>query len=155
MEMHVDEGRTLLPPPLSLSHMNSVPLPCCPHTQAMKMHVDEGRTLLVAAAQSFSHIFPRPHTQAMEMHVDQGRTLLSLPSVRFRKTINTVDMLTGEEMAVNAQHYAVLVTDVNQDSMRAGHRWVVVVGDADELTVTGWWRVTGHRHEPGQHEGGT
>ena len=61
----------------------------------------------------------------MEMHVDQGRTLLSLPSVRFRKTINTVDMLTGEEMAVNAQHYAVLVTDVNQDSMRAGHRWVV------------------------------
>ncbi len=41
------------------------------------------------------------------------RTLLAVPSVRFRKTINTEDQ-RGRPVAVNAQHYAVLVTDVEQ-----------------------------------------
>jgi hypothetical protein len=45
--------------------------------------------------------------------------LLAKPSVRFRKTINTVwvneaDRTQRRVMSVNAQHYAVLVTDVKQ-----------------------------------------
>jgi hypothetical protein len=45
--------------------------------------------------------------------------LLAKPSVRFRKTINTVsvsktDPTQRRVMSVNAQHYAVLVTDVKQ-----------------------------------------
>jgi hypothetical protein len=45
--------------------------------------------------------------------------LLAKPSVRFRKTINTVDVSKLDPrqrrvVSVNAQHYAVLVTDVKQ-----------------------------------------
>ena len=36
--------------------------------------------------------------------------------MRFRKTINTVDD-SGVRLAVNAQLYAVLVTDVNEHSL--------------------------------------
>eukprot|EP00798_Chlamydomonas_sp_ICE-L_P014459 gene14459-20471_t len=48
--------------------------------------------------------------------VDMG--LLAQPSVRYRKTINAVTK-TGETVAVNAQLYTVLVTDVNQNPLVA------------------------------------
>jgi hypothetical protein len=38
---------------------------------------------------------------------------LSKPSVSYRRTINTIDS-EGRPVAVNAQHYAVLVTDVEE-----------------------------------------
>lgn len=34
------------------------------------------------------------------------------PSVRFLKTVNTQDLLTGEPVSINAQQYCVLITDV-------------------------------------------
>jgi hypothetical protein len=47
---------------------------------------------------------------------DSDMPLLAKPSVRWRKTINTIEVREGKEYmrAVNAQHYAVLVTDVDQ-----------------------------------------
>ena len=51
-----------------------------------------------------------------------GQGLLSQPSVRFRKTINTSLGAGGHKVAVNAQNYVVLVTDVNQDPLRPGRR---------------------------------
>eukprot|EP00798_Chlamydomonas_sp_ICE-L_P013783 gene13783-19691_t len=48
--------------------------------------------------------------------------LLSQPSVRFRKTINAVDPHFGEVVAVNAQLYTVLVTDVNQNALEANKK---------------------------------
>lgn len=50
---------------------------------------------------------------------DDDAPLLAKPSVRFRKTINTVFVPKDNPkqprvVAVNAQHYAVLVTDVKQ-----------------------------------------
>lgn len=47
--------------------------------------------------------------------------VLAKPSVRFRKTINTYDD-RGRQIAVNAQHYAVLVTDVEQGPYPEIHR---------------------------------
>jgi hypothetical protein len=38
--------------------------------------------------------------------------MLAKPSVRYRKTINAIDH-SGRRMAVHAQQYAVLVTNVN------------------------------------------
>ncbi|KAF8073110.1 AAP5 [Scenedesmus sp. PABB004] len=52
--------------------------------------------------------------QQGEWAVAPDKPLLAKPSVRFRKTINTFDYSTGRLTAVNAQHYAVLVTDVQQ-----------------------------------------
>lgn len=43
----------------------------------------------------------------------QETGLLAKPSVRYRKTINVMDRY-GNDMGVGAQHYAVLVTDVQQ-----------------------------------------
>ncbi|GAX72907.1 hypothetical protein CEUSTIGMA_g362.t1 [Chlamydomonas eustigma] len=51
----------------------------------------------------------------------RSQGLLSQPSVRFRKTINTQD-IEGELVSVHAQHYAILVTDVNQDALRHGEQ---------------------------------
>lgn len=49
--------------------------------------------------------------QACELTAETRRLLLSKPSVRYRKTINTVTT-RGRRVAVNAQQYAVLVTNV-------------------------------------------
>ena len=40
-------------------------------------------------------------------------SVLAKPSIRFRKTINAVDW-RGRTVGVNAQQYAVLITNVNQ-----------------------------------------
>jgi hypothetical protein len=41
--------------------------------------------------------------------------LLAKPSVRFRKTINVWDRDTNKFKGVMAQHYAILVTDVEDE----------------------------------------
>lgn len=50
------------------------------------------------------HSLPRHHLQR---GVHTAR-----PSVRFLKTVNTEDLVTGEPVAMNAQQYCVLITDV-------------------------------------------
>jgi hypothetical protein len=49
---------------------------------------------------------------ADNQNIVDDKPLLAKPSVRFRKTINTID--NRSVISVNAQHYAVLVTDVKQ-----------------------------------------
>lgn len=58
-----------------------------------------------------------PHVPGMEWPQDAAwprDTNLAKPSVRWRKTINYHNEKTGELKGVMAQHYAVLVTDVEQ-----------------------------------------
>jgi hypothetical protein len=51
--------------------------------------------------------------QDAEVNEDTAALMLARPSVRYRKTVNTFNTV-GRRVAVNAQQYAVLVTNVRQ-----------------------------------------
>lgn len=54
----------------------------------------------------------RKLTEEEAADIDIGKVMLAKPSVRYRKTVNAYDR-NGHRTAVNAQQYAVLVTNVN------------------------------------------
>ncbi|KAG1670529.1 hypothetical protein FOA52_015394 [Chlamydomonas sp. UWO 241] len=87
--------------------------------QAASMNGAEGPRASVVGIAEDGEVLQVQEMTAVEA-APTAMGVLSMPSVRLRKTINTMD--GGQIVAVNAQQYAVLVTDVNQDSLNEGAR---------------------------------
>lgn len=94
--------------------------------------------------------------------VDETRAkgqLLAKPSVRYRKTINTwnprANWGEGGEESVNAQHYAILVTDVQQPyDAHDPTKWVPGGRAAKREGRGGPWDAPSGCHQRGQRKAG-
>ena len=99
---------------------------------AVSMHVVTAATYLLPRHSGLHRLVPRAAAAqvqpwwAYEADSDgvEGRQLTGKPSVFFRKTVNA-HTSCGEDVAVNAQQYAVLVMDV--PDLRPAHaRWLIL-----------------------------